>query len=94
MPKYNWTCHACQATNRADAETCVKCNCPAHATASEIQNAVARPPAIVEHGERAELLADLGLDVNGLCEVVRRHFTAYRGPLGMNGMESVARERR
>ncbi|HLN32623.1 MAG TPA: 1-deoxy-D-xylulose-5-phosphate synthase [Gemmataceae bacterium] len=29
------------------------------------------PDRFVEHGERAELLADLGLDVNGLCKVVR-----------------------
>jgi hypothetical protein len=26
----------------------------------------------VEHGERPELLADLGLDVNGICGTVRR----------------------
>jgi len=29
------------------------------------------PDRFIEHGERAELLADLGLDVNGLCKVVR-----------------------
>src|SRR5207244_6121460 len=30
------------------------------------------PDHFVEHGERAELFADLGLDVNGLCRTVRR----------------------
>jgi 1-deoxy-D-xylulose-5-phosphate synthase len=30
------------------------------------------PDRFVEHGERAELLADLGLDVNGLCQTVRQ----------------------
>ncbi len=30
------------------------------------------PDRFVEHGERAELLADLGLDVDGLCATVRR----------------------
>jgi 1-deoxy-D-xylulose-5-phosphate synthase len=30
------------------------------------------PDRFVEHGERPELLADLGLDVNGLCAAVRR----------------------
>jgi 1-deoxy-D-xylulose-5-phosphate synthase len=30
------------------------------------------PDRFVEHAERAELLADLGLDVNGLCRTVRR----------------------
>jgi 1-deoxy-D-xylulose-5-phosphate synthase len=30
------------------------------------------PDRFVEHGERAELLADLGLDVNGICAAVRR----------------------
>ena len=30
------------------------------------------PDRFVEHGERPELLADLGLDVAGLCQAVRR----------------------
>jgi 1-deoxy-D-xylulose-5-phosphate synthase len=30
------------------------------------------PDRFVEHAERAELLADLGLDVNGICATVRR----------------------
>jgi 1-deoxy-D-xylulose-5-phosphate synthase len=30
------------------------------------------PDRFVEHGERGELLADLGLDVNGICETVRQ----------------------
>jgi 1-deoxy-D-xylulose-5-phosphate synthase len=30
------------------------------------------PDQFVEHGERAELLADLGLDVKGICGTVRR----------------------
>lgn len=31
------------------------------------------PDQFVEHGERPELLADLGLDVEGLCRTVRQH---------------------
>jgi 1-deoxy-D-xylulose-5-phosphate synthase len=30
------------------------------------------PDRFIEHAERGELLADLGLDVNGLCDTVRR----------------------
>jgi 1-deoxy-D-xylulose-5-phosphate synthase len=30
------------------------------------------PDRFIEHAERSELLADLGLDVNGLCDAVRR----------------------
>jgi 1-deoxy-D-xylulose-5-phosphate synthase len=30
------------------------------------------PDRFIEHAERAELLADLGLDVNGICDAVRR----------------------
>jgi 1-deoxy-D-xylulose-5-phosphate synthase len=30
------------------------------------------PDRFVEHGERAELFADIGLDVNGLCNAARR----------------------
>src|SRR5207253_7761586 len=30
------------------------------------------PDRFVEHAERAELLADLGLDVNGICRSVRQ----------------------
>jgi 1-deoxy-D-xylulose-5-phosphate synthase len=41
------------------------------------------PDQFIEHGERGELLADLNLDVNGICAQVRRHLAAYRGPIGM-----------
>jgi 1-deoxy-D-xylulose-5-phosphate synthase len=30
------------------------------------------PDRFIEHAERGELLADLGLDVSGLCATVRR----------------------
>ena len=30
------------------------------------------PDRFIEHAERGELLADLGLDVDGLCETVRQ----------------------
>jgi len=33
------------------------------------------PDRFIEHGERGELLADLGLDVSGLCATVRRALT-------------------
>src|SRR5207245_2824757 len=36
------------------------------------------PDRFIEHAERAELLADLGLDVNGICNVVRRQLTVLR----------------
>jgi 1-deoxy-D-xylulose-5-phosphate synthase len=36
------------------------------------------PDRFVEHAERAELLADLGLDVNGICETVRRSLATVR----------------
>ena len=29
------------------------------------------PDRFIEHGERAELLADLGLDLGGICQAVR-----------------------
>src|SRR5262249_52214707 len=41
------------------------------------------PDRFVEHGERAELLADLGLDVNGICATVKRAL----------GKETVSAER-
>ena len=31
------------------------------------------PDRFVEHAERGELLADLGLDVNGICATVKQH---------------------
>jgi 1-deoxy-D-xylulose-5-phosphate synthase len=37
------------------------------------------PDRFVEHAERAELLADLGLDVNGICNTVRRSLATVRG---------------
>jgi 1-deoxy-D-xylulose-5-phosphate synthase len=37
------------------------------------------PDRFIEHAERAELLADLGLDVNGICATVRRSLATVRG---------------
>jgi 1-deoxy-D-xylulose-5-phosphate synthase len=37
------------------------------------------PDRFVEHGERAELLADLGLDVEGLCRTVRKAVSKNAG---------------
>jgi 1-deoxy-D-xylulose-5-phosphate synthase len=37
------------------------------------------PDRFIEHGERGELLADLGLDVNGICATVRRALGAKAG---------------
>lgn len=39
------------------------------------------PDRFVEHGERSELLADLGLDVDGLCRVLRTRLSVFRGPV-------------
>lgn len=36
------------------------------------------PDRFIEHGERPELLADLGLDVNGICAAVREHLSPER----------------
>jgi 1-deoxy-D-xylulose-5-phosphate synthase len=36
------------------------------------------PDHFVEHGERAELLADLGLDANGIAKVLRRETRGSR----------------
>ncbi|HEY1861665.1 MAG TPA: 1-deoxy-D-xylulose-5-phosphate synthase [Gemmataceae bacterium] len=36
------------------------------------------PDQFVEHAERAELLSELGLDVNGICTAVRRSLTSVR----------------
>jgi 1-deoxy-D-xylulose-5-phosphate synthase len=43
------------------------------------------PDRFIEHAERGELLADLGLDVNGICGAVRRalHREAHSGSLPM-----------
>jgi 1-deoxy-D-xylulose-5-phosphate synthase len=46
------------------------------------------PDQFIEHGERPELLADLGLDVNGLCQAVRRAQTTSRQ--GRQWKEAVA----
>jgi 1-deoxy-D-xylulose-5-phosphate synthase len=46
------------------------------------------PDQFVEHGERPELLADLGLDVNGLCQAVRQARTARKE--GRKWQEAVA----
>jgi 1-deoxy-D-xylulose-5-phosphate synthase len=37
------------------------------------------PDRFIEHGERGELLADLGLDVAGICKSVRAHIRAPSG---------------
>src|SRR5438132_2030179 len=44
------------------------------------------PDRFIEHAERAELLAELGLDVNGICQTVRR-------ALGRKVENTAARER-
>ena len=36
------------------------------------------PDRFIEHAERGELLADLGLDMNGICAVVRRQLGVLR----------------
>ncbi len=40
------------------------------------------PDRFVEHAERAELLADLGLDVNGICHAVRQGLEKRCGTFG------------
>ena len=40
------------------------------------------PDRFIEHGERAELLADLGLDVDGMCRTVRQALEAKAEPNG------------
>ncbi len=47
------------------------------------------PDRFVEHGERAELLAELGLNVEGLCRTVRQALErrGERKPWGV-GQES------
>jgi 1-deoxy-D-xylulose-5-phosphate synthase len=37
------------------------------------------PDRFIEHAERSELLTELGLDVNGICETVRRTLATVRG---------------
>jgi 1-deoxy-D-xylulose-5-phosphate synthase len=46
------------------------------------------PDRFIEHAERGELLADLGLDVNGLCETIRKQ-VQDRGRL--EGYEAMQR---
>jgi hypothetical protein len=36
------------------------------------------PDRFIEHGERAELFADLGLDVQGICSAVRKQSTRQK----------------
>lgn len=43
------------------------------------------PDRFIEHAERSELLADLGLDVNGLCAAVRGQVTAGRSLQTLDG---------
>ena len=50
------------------------------------------PDRFVEHGERGELLAELGLDVDGLCRTVRREIERRGARLGhLGGSKSGAR---
>jgi 1-deoxy-D-xylulose-5-phosphate synthase len=44
------------------------------------------PDRFVEHGERAELLAELGLDVAGICATVRRSLGGNRTETNGNGV--------
>jgi 1-deoxy-D-xylulose-5-phosphate synthase len=41
------------------------------------------PDRFVEHGERGELLAEVGLDVAGICSTIHRRLNAYRGPISL-----------
>jgi 1-deoxy-D-xylulose-5-phosphate synthase len=43
------------------------------------------PDRFVEHAERGELLAELGLDVNGICAAVRRGHRGEKSGAGGNG---------
>src|SRR5262249_46723737 len=47
------------------------------------------PDRFIEHGERGELLADLGLDVNGICKAVRNAL----GQGSRNGHREMVRTR-
>jgi 1-deoxy-D-xylulose-5-phosphate synthase len=53
----------------------------ANAAGLETRNIVRRgiPDRFIEHGERSELLADLGLDADGLADAVRRHRESMLG---------------
>ncbi len=53
----------------------------ANAAGLETRNIVRRgiPDRFIEHGERGELLADLGLDADGLADAVRRHRESMLG---------------
>jgi 1-deoxy-D-xylulose-5-phosphate synthase len=46
------------------------------------------PDRFVEHGERAELLAELGLDVAGICAAVRRRLEAREETQGTRGLRA------
>jgi 1-deoxy-D-xylulose-5-phosphate synthase len=41
------------------------------------------PDRFVEHGERGELLAEVGLDVTGICTAIQRRLNTYRGPISL-----------
>lgn len=53
----------------------------ANATGVDTSNIVrlGLPDRFIEHGERGELLADLGLDAPGIVRTVRRHFAELEG---------------
>ncbi len=57
----------------------------ANAAGLETSNVVrlGLPDRFVEHGERSELLAELGLDVSGICSTIRHHLNSYRGPVSL-----------
>jgi 1-deoxy-D-xylulose-5-phosphate synthase len=42
------------------------------------------PDHFIEHAERSELLADLGLDVNGICQAVRSALEKRSSPFKMH----------
>ncbi len=53
----------------------------ANAAGLDARNIIRRgiPDRFIEHGERGELLADLGLDADGLADTVRRHRESMLG---------------
>jgi 1-deoxy-D-xylulose-5-phosphate synthase len=42
------------------------------------------PDRFIEHAERSELLADLGLDLNGICQAVRSGLASRRSRFGVH----------
>ena len=54
----------------------------AHAAGLDTRNIIRLgiPDQFIEHAERTELLAELGLDVSGICATVRRALSGVRDP--------------